>query len=112
MKTVPQHQRDSPLDRALLVLDGKWKGAIFCALYKAGDPPGFAEIKRGIPGIAARVLTRELRELEEWGVIVRKELPERRVQYLLTPRGQSLRPILEAMSTWGKDLTPPPAGSL
>ncbi len=64
------------------------------------------ELKRRMPGISQRMLTLQLRDLEEAGVIKRKvynEVPPR-VEYSLTERGLSLRHILEDMSDWGNCL--------
>jgi DNA-binding HxlR family transcriptional regulator len=67
-------------------------------------PLRFAEIRKGIPGITPRMLTRELRELEMCGVLVRRvsSISPLRVDYRLTTRGKALRPTLDAMLEWGK----------
>ncbi len=64
----------------------------------------FGQLAKGIRGISQRMLTQELRELEEDGIVRRKvfaQIPPR-VDYSLTPLGRSLKPILEAMERWGK----------
>lgn len=63
----------------------------------------FGELKRGLKGISEKVLAQHLRELEKDGIIQRTvyaEVPPK-VEYSLTPSGQTLKPILDAMHEWG-----------
>ncbi|ACV57902.1 winged helix-turn-helix transcriptional regulator [Alicyclobacillus acidocaldarius] len=98
------HRGDSPCSAVstLQVLSGKWKWLI---LYHLFQHPSlrFSELMRRIPGITQRVLTKQLRELEEEGIVERTVYPEvpPRVEYAITPYGQSLRPILDLMHAWG-----------
>ncbi len=65
----------------------------------------FGELKRSIGSVSQKVLTAQLRDMEEKGLLERKvyaEVPPR-VEYTLTALGQSLRPILEAMAGWGEE---------
>jgi DNA-binding HxlR family transcriptional regulator len=94
----------SPLELSLTALSGKWKAPIICSLHDAGQPLGFAELKRAIPRITSRMLSRQLRELEKYGVISRHVISTSplRVDYALTARGKTLQPILVSMTQWGK----------
>ena len=68
--------------------------------YKA-----FGELKKSIGSVSQKVLTAQLRDMEENGLVNRKvyaEVPPR-VEYSLTELGQSLKPILDAMWSWGED---------
>lgn len=83
------------------VVGGKWKGVILFHLLKG--PMRFNELRRLLPDVTQRMLTLQLRELEEVGVVHRevyKEVPPK-VEYSLTPFGASLEPILLLMRNWG-----------
>jgi len=90
-----------PADATLQVIGGRWKTVILYHLF-----PGkkrYAELSRRMSGITPKMLTQQLRELERDGVVRRKvyaQVPPR-VEYSLTPRGRTLRPIVEAMCEWG-----------
>lgn len=66
-------------------------------------PWRFNELRRDLEGISQKVLTDSLRALEEDGIITRTVYPEvpPRVEYALSPLGESMRPILDAMEEWG-----------
>jgi len=91
-----------PAEATLRVLSGRWKTVILYHLF-----PGtkrFAELSRLMVGITSKMLTQQLRELERDGIVHRKvyaQVPPR-VEYSLTPRGRTLRPIVEAMCRWGE----------
>ncbi|MBU5671548.1 winged helix-turn-helix transcriptional regulator [Paenibacillus brevis] len=88
----------------LAVIGGKWKLIILWHLGLEGTKR-FSELKRQIPHITQKMLTNQLRELEEDQLLERKvyaEVPPR-VEYSLTEYGQSLMPLLKAMYDWGKD---------
>jgi DNA-binding HxlR family transcriptional regulator len=90
-----------PVEAALEVIGGKWKPLILWAL---GDTVmRFGELQKGLPGVNAKMLTKQLRELEEDGVITRTIYPEipPRVEYAITDFGKTLIPILQALCTWG-----------
>lgn len=65
----------------------------------------FGELKKSIGSVSQKVLTAQLRDMEENGLVNRKEYAEvpPRVEYSLTELGQSLKPILDAMWSWGED---------
>ena len=93
------------VEATLDVIGGKWKGVI---LYKLLEGPRrFSALKRELPTITQRMLTLQLRELEEDGLLHReiyKEIPPR-VEYSLTEFGKTLEPILLAMLAWGDQYT-------
>lgn len=90
-----------PVSRTLKVIGGKWKPLILYHLGEGISRNG--ELRRVIPEITQKVLTQQLRELEEDGMVSRKVYPvvPPRVDYSLTELGNSLRPVLDAMASWG-----------
>jgi DNA-binding HxlR family transcriptional regulator len=89
------------------VLGGKWKLIIISHLTQHRR---FGQLAQRMPLISRKVLTEQLKELEEDGVVRREafaELPPR-VEYSLTPYGQALLPILEQLCAW-HSAAPPPA---
>ncbi len=86
----------------LLVIGGKWKPIILYQLARDGVMR-FSDLKRGIPEVTERMLSRQLRELEQDGLVHRevyKQVPPK-VEYSLTKLGSSLIPILISMREWG-----------
>ena len=98
-KTLPA----CPVETTLTLIGDKWKVLILRDLL-----PGtkrFGELKRSIGNISQKVLTAQLRDMEEKGLVSRKvyaEVPPR-VEYTLTELGYSLSPILDAMKAWGEN---------
>jgi DNA-binding HxlR family transcriptional regulator len=90
-----------PAERALGVISGRWKAVILHTLLDG--PQRTRELEQRIAGISQKVLIEQLRALEEHGVVSRQPSAEHRqgIEYLLTPLGESLRPILEAVIAWG-----------
>ena len=93
-----------PVESTLSFLDGKWKGVILYHLLGEGTLR-FNELRRRIPSVTQRMLTKQLRELEEAGLLSRTVFPvvPPRVDYALTPLGLSLEPVISALRTWGKE---------
>ena len=92
----------SPIDAVLQVIGGKYKVAILYHLR--ASVIRFGELRRLMPFATARMLTKQLRELERDGMIRRKvfrQVPPR-VDYILTKEGKGLVPILESLCEWGK----------
>ncbi|WP_449537795.1 winged helix-turn-helix transcriptional regulator [Ferdinandcohnia sp. Marseille-Q9671] len=87
----------------LSILSGKWKITIIYYLGTEGTLR-FSEIKKLFPKITHKVLTTQVRELEEDGIVHRRVFPEvpPRVEYSLTELGQSIMPIVLMMYDWGK----------
>ena len=101
---VVKHQRLSetgcPVDFCAALISGRWKPTILYHLEQG--PARFNVLRRLIPGVTARILTLQLRELEADGLISRtvfSQVPAR-VDYALTAEGVSLGPILCAMAEW------------
>ena len=92
---------DCPVEVALDVIGGKWKGVIVNHLLDG--PLRFSDLGRFLPNVTHRILTLQLRELEADGLVERTiymEVPPR-VDYRLTPFGESLRPIVLQLRDWG-----------
>ncbi|WP_198684030.1 helix-turn-helix domain-containing protein [Brachybacterium sp. YJGR34] len=92
-----------PVEVAVSVLGGTWK--LTLVKHLLGGTRRFNELGRLVPLANTRTLTRQLRELEEDGVVKRTAYPEvpPRVEYALTERGRSLEPLVKAMEAWGAD---------
>jgi DNA-binding HxlR family transcriptional regulator len=91
-----------PMEETLKVLGGKWKPVII--YFISTDVRRFGELSRMVTGISKRMLTANLRELEDDKIISRKvyaEVPPR-VDYTLTDVGQSLMPVINLMYQWGE----------
>jgi DNA-binding HxlR family transcriptional regulator len=85
------------------VIGGKWKSVLLYHLTK-DRVIRFGELRRLLPNVTAQMLTSQLRELEADGVVHRKVYPQvpPKVEYSLTPFGDSLAPIIRAMAKWGE----------
>jgi DNA-binding HxlR family transcriptional regulator len=91
-----------PIQAAMAVIGGKWKILIIFQLL-AGTRR-FGQIKRLIPGITQKMLTQQLRELEDDAIVHRKVFPEvpPKVEYSLTPLGKDLEPVFAQLCAWGR----------
>lgn len=87
----------------LSIISGKWKAVILWHLGHEGIHR-FNELKKLFPKISHKMLTNQLRELEEDGIIKRTIYPEvpPRVEYSITPLGMTLIPIIDMLYEWGK----------
>jgi len=92
-----------PVEAAIDVIGGKWKALILWWLHQRTWR--FAELRRQIPGITEKMLTQQLRELEEDGIVDRRVFPTvpPRVEYSLTEYGRSLKRALRAICDWGRN---------
>ncbi|MBI3557284.1 MAG: helix-turn-helix transcriptional regulator [Deltaproteobacteria bacterium] len=101
MSAKPPKKWNCPVEVTLAVIGGKWKTLILWHLR--GDKKRFTELRRLMPNVTQRMLKLQLRELEKDGVVERKVHPEAppKVEYSLTPRGRSLRPVLNSLCKWG-----------
>ena len=92
-----------PVETTLMLIGDKWKVLILRDLMDGTKR--FGELKKSIGTVSQKVLTAQLRDMEEKGLLTRKvyaEVPPR-VEYTLTDTGYSLKPILDAMWAWGAD---------
>lgn len=92
-----------PVETTLSLISDKWTVVIIRDLLTGTKR--FNELMRSVTGITQKVLTSHLRNMEANGLLVRKVYPEipPKVEYTLTETGYSLKPILDAMYTWGED---------
>ena len=99
MKELPT----CPVETTLMLISDKWKMLIVRDLI--GGTKRFGELKSSVGNVSQKVLTAQLRQTEESGLVDRKvyaEVPPR-VEYTLTEAGYSLKPVLDAMWKWGED---------
>lgn len=92
-----------PVETTLMLIGDKWKVLILRDLMDGTKR--FGELKKSIGTVSQKVLTAQLRDMEEKGLLTRKvyaEVPPR-VEYTLTETGYSLKPILDCMWAWGLD---------
>jgi DNA-binding HxlR family transcriptional regulator len=91
-----------PVTATVAVIGGRWKPTILFQLK--AQPRRFNELRRLVPGITQRMLTLQLRALEQDGVVsrtVRHTIPPH-VEYAFTRKGLTLGPILDVMEVWGE----------
>ncbi|HWQ63911.1 MAG TPA: helix-turn-helix domain-containing protein [Methanospirillum sp.] len=91
------------VEAAMDVIGGKWKPLI---LWKIKDAPlRFGEIQEKLPNISQKMLTRQLRALEEDRLVSRTEFPGMppHVEYALTARGQTVIPLLMSLKDWANE---------
>jgi DNA-binding HxlR family transcriptional regulator len=83
------------------VIGGRWKVPLLYHLFQRTKR--FSELQRAISGITQKMLTQQLREMERDGLVHREVYPTvpPKVEYSLTPLGNSLRPVIDAMCDWG-----------
>lgn len=93
---------ECPVATTVALVGSKWKLLILRNLM--ARPWRFNELKRDLAGISQKVLTDSLRSMESDGLITRQTFPEvpPRVEYSLSPLGESMRPIIAAMEHWGE----------
>ena len=94
---------DCPVATTVSLIGSKWKLLIMRNLLVR--PWRFNELQRNLEGISQKVLTDSLRSMEEDGIITRTVFPEvpPRVEYALSDLGESMRPIIKSMETWGTE---------
>ena len=94
---------DCPVEVTLTLISNKWKILIIRDLLEGTKR--FGELKKSVGNITQKVLTSNLRSMEESGLLIRKvyaQVPPK-VEYTLTETGYSLKPILDSMAKWGDD---------
>ena len=92
-----------PVETTLMLISDRWKVLIIRDLI--GGTRRFGELKKSVGNISQKVLTANLRSMEQSGLLTRKVYPEvpPRVEYTLTETGYSLKPVLDAMVEWGTE---------
>ena len=92
-----------PVETTLMLISDRWKVLIIRDLLDGTKR--FGEIKKSIGNVSQKVLTANLRSMENSGLLTRKVYPEvpPRVEYILTETGYSLKPVLDAMVAWGTE---------
>ncbi|MBO6505016.1 MAG: helix-turn-helix transcriptional regulator [Kordiimonadaceae bacterium] len=92
-----------PVEAALEVIGGKWKGVILYHLLS--ETMRFNELRRVMPEITQRMLTKQLRELEADNLVLRKVYPEvpPKVEYSMTAYGKTLEPVIHSLREWGTE---------
>ncbi|MFS0840971.1 winged helix-turn-helix transcriptional regulator [Paenibacillus sp. 1P03SA] len=96
----PESYKQS-VELTLKVVGGKWKPVILCHLTEGTRR--FGELKHSMPEITQKMLTQQLRELEQDEIVHRevyKQVPPK-VEYSLTPYGRTIKEVLNVMSEWG-----------
>lgn len=104
MIILDSNKYNCPIERTLDAIGGKWKPIILWGLVE-NKVMRYGEIKRYTRKITNKVLSSQLKDLEADGIIFRKQYNEMppRVEYSLSPKGESLVPILENMCKWGEN---------
>ncbi len=99
MEDEPFH---CPIEVAMEVLGARWTTVVLGHLKEA--PRRYSELGRIIPGISDKMLTQRLQDLEDHGILIRRELPgtPRHVEYSLSEAGRTLEPALQALYDWGE----------
>lgn len=93
-----------PFEYTLSIISGKWKLKIIYILACMGTVR-YGELKKSIEGITHKMLSSQLKELEREYIILRKEYPQipPKVEYSLSPKGESLVPLMQCLCDWGAE---------
>ena len=102
MKTCPS-EFNCPVESTIQLIGGKYKAVILWHLI--AEKKRFGELKRLLPRATEKMLTQQLRDLEQDGLIIRTVYPvvPPKVEYSLSELGKSIIPVLDAMCNWGAD---------
>ena len=98
---MKRRKTNCPAEITLSVIGGRWKTLLLYHLFQGVKR--FSELQRALTGITQKMLTQQLREMERDGLVHREvyaEVPPK-VEYSLTPLGQTLEPVVQAMCEWG-----------
>ena len=114
---MKQAQFNCPVEATLSLIGGKYKPLILWHL--AEQPLHYMELQRQIPSATPKMLSQQLRDLEDCGMVHREVIPEKppRTLYSLTAFGKSIIPVIDAMCQWGAgymnslDIQPPCCGA-
>ena len=100
---MPKKAVGCAVETAIEIIGGRWKVLILQELF--GGVRRFSELHRALTGVSHRTLTQQLRELEGHGIVKRKihrQVPPK-VEYSLTPLGETLRPVIGVMHDWAEN---------
>jgi len=94
---------NNPVELSLDIIGGKWKIPIIWRLKD--DSKRYGELRRSLPKVTHKMLTQQLRELEQAEIITRKVFPEipPKVEYSLTLLGKSVIPVIDLLREWGEE---------
>jgi len=94
---------NNPVELSLDIIGGKWKMPIIWRLKD--DSKRYGELRRSLSKVTHKMLTQQLRELEEAEIVTRKVYPEvpPKVEYSLTLLGKSVLPVIEMLREWGEE---------
>ncbi|HEY6626361.1 MAG TPA: helix-turn-helix domain-containing protein [Ignavibacteriaceae bacterium] len=94
---------NNPVELSLDIIGGKWKIPIIWILKD--DSKRYGELRRSLPKVTHKMLTQQLRELEQAEIITRKVYPEipPKVEYSLTLLGKSVIPVIDLLREWGEE---------
>jgi len=97
------NKTNCPVVATLDMIGGKYKALILWHLQNKSAPLRFGELRKLIPQATQKMLTQQLRELEDDGLVIRKVYPvvPPKVEYRLSKLGRSIKPILDSMCAWG-----------
>jgi DNA-binding HxlR family transcriptional regulator len=102
MENTNSNKESCPIDFTMNLIGGKWSMWILWTLQDG--PLRFSALKKSIPGITEKMLIQQLKKFEEFHLVDRKvfnQIPPK-VEYALTEKGQSLRPIMQLIKKWGE----------
>jgi DNA-binding HxlR family transcriptional regulator len=108
MRKMMQNPENCAVVRTVSYIGGKWKPCILIRLLNGGQVR-FGKLSVQMPDMSRKILSQQLKELEEDGLIIRRSYMEKppRVEYELSERGKTLIPILKAMYDWGIQIEDP-----
>lgn len=107
MRKIQSNPYNCAVVRTVSYIGGKWKPIILIRLINGRVR--FGKLTMQIPDISRKILTQQLKELQDDGLILRHQFQEKppRVEYELSDRGKTLIPILKAMFDWGVQMEDP-----
>jgi len=93
-----------PFAYAISLIEGKWKMHILFWLWKT-NTMRYGELRKALDSVSHKMLSNQLKELEEDGLIIRTEYPQvpPKVEYSLTETGISIMPVLQELCNWGHE---------
>lgn len=100
---MPKKAVGCAVETAIEIIGGRWKVLILQELF--GGTKRFSQLQRALSGVSHRTLTQQLRELERHGILDRQIHPQipPKVEYFLTPLGETLRPVIGVMHDWAEE---------